>query len=233
MVTGSVPSPPAPVDVKKNQRSMTESKVETENNRQETQQKSRTLSSVSALRGMSVASDKKVGKITDEHRSASVEGVNADNKESGEVMQRKSSKGRSKLEFRMSIPVNKKRLKSMFRSNKDDHTPPKIEVSGPITCDLMGTASNDDYLVPLSDSSKKNENPYDQVTVDHGQSEDRAGVSRARDILHGFVCFYVVSLVCFCMLPVIEHEYYFIFARCITDNSLDNDQNNAQNFVAQ
>ena len=84
-----------------------------------------------------------------------------------EKVYRKSTKSKSKhLDFRVSIPVSTKRLKSMFRSNKEEIAP-KIEVSGPITCDLMGSAANDEYLEPINATANdyQTENPYDEVAA--------------------------------------------------------------------
>ena len=150
--------------------------------------KSRTLSAP-PTRNLTLSVEKNV-KLSSDQRCSSMEAVTMDDNPS-EVTQRKNTKAKS--QFRMSIPVNKKRLKAMFKSNKEEHVP-KIEVSGPITCDIMGSAANDDYMVPISKSPKNDEHsehPYDQVAVDRNHcvkngDKEREGVSGQVFLLLGF-----------------------------------------------
>ena len=160
-------------------------------------QKSRTLSAP-ASKNFSLGA-KKDPKLSEEDRSLSMEAINKDDKSSGEQIHRKNAKGKSN--FRMSMPVNKKRLKAMFKTNKDEHMP-KIEVSGPITCDLMGSSANDDYLVPIPKSPQKehnSEHPYDQVAVDGNHNgkpviKDREGVSG--QVFHPFLVTFISAWLC-------------------------------------
>ena len=147
------------------------------------QQKARTLSiTKSKSYATGIASRRGSEKMSSENRSSSHEILpkNDNDKPDVEAQPRKSLKTLSKhLDFRKSMPVNKKMLKSMFRSNKEGHAP-KIEPSGPITCDLMNTSVNDDYLVPITSQTELSkaefENPYDEV-ADIPVDDSTSGVS--------------------------------------------------------
>ena len=153
------------------------------------QQKSKTLT-VSTSKSYSISSSRASSeKITSANRSSSNEILGkVDDKFDDGVQLRKSLKTFSRhLDLRKSMPVNKKLLKSMFRSNKDDHAP-KIEASGPITCDLINPSVNDDYLLPITTQSEQSkvgfENPYDEVPDQPGDdvSHVMSVVSKERPI---------------------------------------------------
>jgi len=127
--------------------------------------KSRTLSDTTKRKSIT-STVQYEPRLTPEHRSASVDLLHEKKSDTLPIHEDKTRE-RSKSDLRIS--VSKKKLKSLFRLSKHPDSMPKIEVSGPISADILGTACFDDVSEPMSSNAAKskknltNENVYDEV----------------------------------------------------------------------